>query len=312
MDVVYLGNGEYSADLLQRLLHAGFDINGVITRPDRPAGRGRRMRPSAVKTVAQDIGLPVRQPPGPQDPAFISVLEEVRPQLLLVADYGHILTPPILGFPQHGCLNVHPSLLPRYRGAAPIRRALMDGVPVTGVTLMLLDEGMDTGPIIAQDELEIDEDDNALSLRVRLASLGADIVREYVPPYVSGELSARPQDEREATYADPILKEELVIDWSRTARDIANQIRALSPRPGAYAFLRRKRIKILRARAREDVEVGGSGRLKVEADNALLAGTAKGSLLVQEVQPEGKRGMSTDEFLRGYRLRNDDVFENPA
>jgi methionyl-tRNA formyltransferase len=309
LDVVYLGNGEFSRDLLQRLLPAGFDITGVITRPDRPAGRGLRLRPSPVKTIAQDMGLVIRQPSGPQDPSFMSALEELAPRLLLVADYGHILTRPVLEFPPDGCVNVHPSLLPRYRGAAPIQRALMDGIPVSGVTLMLLDEGMDTGPIIAQEELGIDDYDNALTLREKLASLGADMVHEYLPLYASGELSPRPQDEKEATYADPILKSELAIDWNRPAREIANQIRALSPRPGAYTFLRRKRIKILRVQARDDIKSEGIGCLRIQDDDVLLAGTAKGAIRVDELQPEGKKGMSAAEFLRGYRLRRGDTFE---
>jgi methionyl-tRNA formyltransferase len=312
LDVVYLGNGEFSRDLLQRLLIAGFDIACVLTRPDQPAGRGLRLRPPPVKTIAQDMGVEIRQPPGPKDPAFMSALEELRPQLLLVADYGDILTRSVLDYPPSGCVNVHPSLLPRYRGAAPIRRALMDGVPVSGVTLMLLDEGMDTGPIIAQEELEIDNDDNALLLREKLASLGADMVREYVPLYISGELSARAQDEGAATYADPIAKSEMIIDWNRPAREIANQIRALSPRPGAHTFLRNKRIKILRGQARDDIRSEGIGWLKVQDNDVLLVGTDEGALRVDELQPEGKKSMSAAEFLRGYRLRQGDLFEAPS
>jgi methionyl-tRNA formyltransferase len=203
LNTVFLGSGEFSGDLLANLYRAGFDIGGVITRPDRPAGRGLKPRPTPVKKTCEDNGLEIFQPSGPGDPAFIAILEKLNPELILVADYGYILPGAILEYAPKGCLNVHPSLLPLYRGADPIRRALIDGVKTTGVTLMLLDEGMDTGPIIARRELVVQDDDNAGTLREKLASLGADMLVASIPLYVSGMIKPEQQDEEEATYANP-------------------------------------------------------------------------------------------------------------
>lgn len=312
MNTVFLGSGEFSRDLLRHLLRVGYGLDVVITRPDRPAGRGLRYRATPVKSLATDNDLTVYQPPGPQDPAFMDILDGLQPELVLVADYGYILPPAVLTFPPKGCVNVHPSLLPRYRGATPIQRALMDGVATSGVTLMLLDEGMDTGPVIAQKELAVEDDDDAGTLREKLASLGAEMFMECLPPYISGKLPPRPQDEERATYADPINKSELLIDWNCSARDIHNQVRALSPSPGAYSFLLRKRVKVLRARPAESIKVPGSGSLEIPEKDVLLVGTGEGVLQLEEVQPEGKRPMSAGEFLRGYRLQPGEGFSGPS
>ena len=301
MNTIFMGSGEFAHDVLSSLLREGFSLSGVITRPDRPAGRGLRTRPTPVKSLAVREGLSVYQPAGPADPAFLALLEELRPQMLLVADYGYILTGEILAFPAGGCLNVHPSLLPRYRGAAPIRRALMQGERVTGVTLMLLDEGMDTGDILAREELEVEADDNALTLRRKLASLGARMVVDLVPPYMAGDIIPQPQEEELATYADPVSKREMLIRWRQAAPRIHNLVRALSPRPGAYTHFRDRRIKILRTSTAEVVNPLQPGMLEVAGKDILLVGTGEGSLRIEEVQPEGKRPMSAADFIHGYR-----------
>ncbi len=308
MTTVFLGSGEFSRDLLESLPGAGFDIAGVITRPDRPAGRYLRPSPTPVKTFAVENGLRVYEPEGPRDPAFLSILEELRPSLLLVADYGHILTPEILAYPTSGCVNVHPSLLPLYRGAAPIQRALMDGARTTGVTLMVMDEGMDTGGIIAQEAIPVEETEDALALRAKLASLGTRLLVEYIPSYLSGSISPRPQEEDRATCAPPITKEDLVIDWTREARAIDAQVRALSPRPGAYTFFRGKRLKILRAVPTQAVPKLEPGALEAAGSGVLLVGTLGGALRLELLQPEGGKAMGPGEFLRGYRLQAEERF----
>jgi len=311
LNTAFLGSGDFSRDLLYKLLRAGCEFAGVITRPDRPAGRGLRINPTPVKALAGEEGLEVYQPTGPKDPAFLSIMEELRPELLLVADYGCLLTRTVLEYPPYGCVNVHPSLLPRYRGAAPIQRALMDGARITGVTLMAMDEGMDTGGIIAQEEIGVEDRDDALALRSRLASLGARMVVGIVPLYLSGSVVPRPQEEESATYADPIRKPDLLIDWTHTALNVHNQVRALSPRPGAYTGFRGKRVKILRTLPREDIQRDRPGMLEVPEKDVILAGTGKGALQLEEIQPEGKKAMSAGEFLRGYRLLPSESFDEP-
>jgi methionyl-tRNA formyltransferase len=308
LNTVFLGSGEFSRDLLRDLLRAGLSISAVITRPDHPAGRGLRQRSTPVKTLAEHEGMRVFQPDGPGDPLFMDALDESRTEMIVVADYGHLLPRHILEYTATGCLNVHPSLLPRYRGAAPIQRALMQGERVTGVTLMLLDEGMDTGDIIACEESSIDESDNALSLRGKLASLGARMLVETLPLFLSGAITPVAQDETMATYADPIGKTDTIIDWTRAAENIHNQIRALSPRPGAYTRFRGKRVKILRSLPCRDLSEAAPGRLVLDGKDGLLVGTTAGELQLLELQPEGKKAMGAAEFRRGYRLAADESF----
>ncbi len=308
LNTVFLGSGEFSRDILRDLLQAGLAISAVITRPDHPAGRGLRKRPTPVKALAEHEGVRVFQPDGPSDPRFMDALDESRTEMIVVADYGYLLPRQILEYTATGCLNIHPSLLPRYRGAAPIQRALMQGERVSGVTLMLLDEGMDTGDIIASEELCIAETDNALSVRERLASLGARMLVETLPRFLSGAITPVAQDETIATYADPIRKTDTIIDWTRAAENIHNQIRALSPRPGAFTRFRGRRVKILRSLPRRDLSEAAPGKLVLDGKDGLLVGTAAGDLQVVELQPEGKKAMSAAEFRRGYRLATDESF----
>jgi len=302
LNTAFLGSGSFSRDLLFNLLRSGFEVSGVITRPDRQAGRGLARRPTPLKALAESENLRVFQPAGPSDPLFESGLEQLRPDVLLVADYGYLLPRDMLEYPPQGCVNVHPSLLPRYRGAAPIQRAIMRGESRTGITLMLMDEGMDTGEILAQEEIGIEDGDHSLALRVKLASLGARMVVEKLPLYVSGDILPFPQDESMASYADPIGKADMKIDWSQPAVDIHNLVRALSPRPGAYTMFRGKRLKILRSKPRQDVEAEAPGSLVRLGDDTILAGTSRGSLQLEELQPEGKKPLGAGDFLHGYRI----------
>ncbi len=301
MKIFFLGSGDFARDLLSNLLHAGFGLSAVITRPDQRAGRGLRSRPTSVKALGLEEGMSVHQPGSPADPGFMALLEEGNPELLLVADYGYILPRKVLEYPRGGCLNVHPSLLPRLRGAAPIRRALMQGEHVSGVTLMVLDEGLDTGGIIARQEVEVEDGDDELTLRGKLAYAGARMVVDNVPLYMDGAIAPRPQEEALATYADPIAKSELLIDWTHAAPRIHNLVRALSPQPGAYTYFRGKRMKVLQACARQDNRSLPPGALDIADGDILIVGTGAGSLYLEKVQPEGKQPMGAADFVHGYR-----------
>ncbi|NPV59050.1 MAG: methionyl-tRNA formyltransferase [Actinobacteria bacterium] len=299
--VVFAGSGEFSADLLRELARIGFLPAMALTRRDRPAGRGRRLRPTPLKAAAAELGVEVVEADGPSDPAFMETLEALRPEVLLVADYGFILPKAVLSYPSRGCVNVHPSLLPRHRGAAPIRRALMEGDSESGVSLMLMDEGLDTGPIIAASAVAIEDRDNELSLRMRLAATGADLVARFIPLWVAGDVEPCPQGEEGASYAPPISPEELLIDWALPSREIHNRVRALAPRPGAHTFMRGKRLKVLRSEPCRVEWRLAPGEVSLAESGALVVGTGEGALRLLELKPEGKRSMLAEEFLRGYR-----------
>lgn len=311
MRSIFMGSGDFSRDLLKLLLEKGFEFAAVVTRPDQPAGRGLRQRATPVKATALEKGLVVLQPEDLSHEDDIKILRSLQPDFILVADYGNILPGEVLEIPGKGCVNVHPSLLPSYRGAAPIQRTLMDGAAVTGVTLILMDHGVDTGPIISRAEMEIAAEDNFVSLRERLAGLAADMVVHTLPRYAGGEIPPIPQDSGLATYAGPIEKSELAMDWSMNAKKIHDRVRALSPSPGAFSRFRGKRIKILSSRFHESPYSSEPGRIVVVDDKNLLVAAGRGSLSIQVLQPEGKNVMSIAEFIRGYRPQVGECFQEP-
>jgi len=304
----YFGSGEFSGHILEILINNRLIPQAVITRVDRPAGRGRRPRPTPVKRLAEERKLKIIQPPDLGEEAFVGALREADPEVFVLADYGQLLPPALIDLPAGGCVNVHPSLLPRYRGASPVQRALMDGVEVTGVTLMLMEKGLDAGPIIYQQEVEVEEDEDAGSLAAKLALLGGNLLVSCLPDYLSGKITPRPQNDEQATYADPIKEEELIIDWSRRARDIHNQVRALSPRPGAYTYFRGRRLKILRTIPSPEEDGSPPGTALKPGKDLLLVTSGRGVLRIELVQPEGKRKMKAADFLRGYRLEAGERF----
>jgi len=305
----FFGSGEFSRNILEVLLENELIPQALITRIDRPSGRGRRLRPTPVKLFAKESGIEVIQPHDISEDTFIDTLKAAQPEVILLADYGELLPTALLQLPPKGCVNIHPSLLPRYRGASPVQRALMDGVDITGVSLMLMEKGLDTGPIIYQQEMEIGEDDDAGSLARKLAVLGGRLLVSKLPAYLLGEITPHPQDEDEASYAEPINKRELLIDWSRKARTVFNQVRALSPSPGAYTYFRGKRLKILRAMPTAGEVKSPPGTIVVQGNIHLLVKAGEGALRLETLQPEGKKIMSSDEFLRGYHLETGECFE---
>ena len=244
MRIVFMGTSEFAVPSLNKLHSSGFSIEAVITQPDRPRGRGRRLAYSAVKEQAMHLGLTVLQPLKVRLPESVEMLQEIGPDLIVVASYGQLIPPVILHMPRYGCINVHSSLLPAYRGAAPIHRAIMNGERETGVTIMLMDESLDTGDMLAQVRMEIGETEDSGSLEARLAQKGAELLVPTIESWVQGSIQAIKQDESRSTYAAMLKSSEETIDWTREAREIGNQIRALSPQPGAYTLWEGRRLKL--------------------------------------------------------------------
>jgi methionyl-tRNA formyltransferase len=297
MRFVFLGSPDFAVPVLQAL--AGrFTVAGVVTQPDRPAGRGRALRPPPVKDTATALGLPVLQPVNPHSPEVLSQIAAWQPEALVVAAYGRILRPVLLALPPHGCVNVHASLLPRWRGASPIQTAILAGDRQTGISIMLMDPGMDTGPILAQQAMAILETDTAGTLSERLARLGADLLPKTLPDYLAGRLTPRPQDASQATVTRLLTKADGALDPLEPAATLARKVRAYHPWPGTFLTWEARRIGVLQAVA-VDLSRQSPGQITASADGPILA-TPSGGLLLQVVQPAGARPMSGAEFLRGH------------
>jgi methionyl-tRNA formyltransferase len=299
--IVFMGTPEFAVPTLLAL-DEHHQVVGVVSQPDRRAGRGQKMTASPVKEAALERELPVFQPDTLRTPEALVYLADWRPDLIVVAAFGQILRLPVLRLPPHGCLNVHASLLPRYRGAAPISAAILAGDPVTGATIMCMDEGMDTGPILAQAKCPIGPDDTTASLTAKLADLGSHLLIETLPAWLAGEIAARPQDEAQATYCRPLSKEDGRLDWTRSAAHLDRQVRACHPWPGAYTTWEGKRLKILRARP----AAGWQGEAEPGTVVALEAGelavaASQGALELREVQLAGKKPVAAGPFARGQR-----------
>jgi methionyl-tRNA formyltransferase len=278
------------------------EVVGVVTQPDRPAGRGRRVVASAVKEEAVARNLPVFQPASLRSDAALDQLAAWHPEVAVVAAFGQILQGSVLELPVHGCLNVHASLLPRYRGAAPIAAALLDGERVTGVTIMRMDEGMDTGPILGQAECPITTEDTTGSLTTQLADLGARLLLELLPVWLEGRIQAQPQDEALASYCRPLTKQDGRLDWSRSAAYLDRQVRACDPWPGAYTMWQGKRLKVLQAHPRPDwVGREEPGTVIALEPAGLGVATGQGAIELVGVQLAGKKPMPADVFARGQR-----------
>lgn len=295
--VVFMGSPDFALPTLAAL-DRHYSVAGVITQPDRPAGRGRVLTPSPVKQLAVQLGIDVIQPVKLREPEAQEALIAWAPDLIVVAAFGQILRASVLELPRYGCVNVHASLLPRWRGAAPIQAAILHGDAESGVTIMKMDAGIDTGAILSQRAMPILPEDTAGSLSVRLAEEGANLLIETLPAYLAGAVALVAQDETRATYASMLTKEQGELDFSKPAETLERQVRAFQPWPGAYAFFQGEMLKVLRA------HVDGSAAVPSQrgiVHNMPAVGTALGWLVLDEVQPAGKRPMSGDVFLRGAR-----------
>ncbi len=298
MRLVFMGSPEFAVPSLGRLA-SSYDIAGVVTQPDRPAGRGRPNRPPPVKLVADKLGIPVLQPTRLREPAAVAQLREWSPEAIIVAAFGQILPPDVLGIPPRGCINVHPSLLPRWRGAAPIPAAILHGDAETGVTIMKMDDGLDTGPMLSQSFIAIREEDTTGSLSQRLALAGAELLLRTLPDYLAGDLAPRPQPSEGVTYAPMLTKEEGVLNPRLPATVLARQVRAFEPWPGAFFEWDNRRL-IVREALAVDARPEAVGRISL-VDGLPALGTAEGSLLLEVIQPAGRNPMPGEAFVRGAR-----------
>ena len=295
--LIFAGTPEFAAVALSALLEAGFEIALVLTQPDRPAGRGLNMHASAVKALALARGLPLAQPTTLKDAAIQERLAELESDAMIVAAYGLILPPAVLSIPAGGCLNIHASLLPRWRGAAPIQRALLAGDAETGITIMQMDAGLDTGPMLLQEKLPISAEDTAQTLHDKLASLGA---RSIVRALREGP-QARAQDDALATYASKITKQEAAIDWSESAVAICRKIRAFNPVPGATTLSAGQPLKIWRAQP-VAAPVAAPGTVLSAEDDAVVVAAGDGAVSIVELQRAGGKRMSVASYLAGAGL----------
>jgi methionyl-tRNA formyltransferase len=296
--VVFMGSPDFSLPSL-RGLASQYEVVGVVTQPDRPAGRGKVLTPPPVKRLADELGLVTIQPDKLREPDAMRVLIEWKPDLIVVTAFGQILRKAVLEMPTYGCVNVHASLLPRWRGAAPIQAALLAGDEATGVTIMRMDAGIDTGDMLAQKEEIVLADDNTEILSARLSELGAGLLIETLPGYLAGKIIPRPQPSEGATYAGMIEKSQGQLDFQQPGKNLVNQIRAYTPWPGAFMTWQNGVMKVLRAHwLKTDQTVSGQ---KIVMEKFPAVGCADGWLVLDEIQPSGKKPMSGDVFLRGAR-----------
>ncbi len=295
---VFMGSPDFAVPTL-KILADNYPVVGVVTQPDRPAGRGRVMTPPPVKILADQLNIPVIQPEKLRQPEAMAQLEAWQPDLIVVAAFGQILRKNVLELPRFGCINVHASLLPRWRGAAPIQAAILHGDPQTGVTIMKMDPGIDTGPTLAQKIIPIRGDDTADILSERLAAAGGELLMETLVKYICGQIVPVPQDEANATYASMLKKEDGLLDFSQSADELERKIRAYYPWPGTFTFLNNEMLKVLRAHVDLTTNLHIGERSSVGLLPAI--GTSCGSLILDEVQPSGKKAMPGDVFLRGNR-----------
>jgi methionyl-tRNA formyltransferase len=304
-NVVYIGTPEFAVPPLQQLCRDGIPVTAVYTQPDRPGGRGRQPLPPPVKTAARALGLPVYQPASFKDSAVTAQLAEFHPEVMVVAAFGQLLPRAVLDIAPLGCVNLHPSLLPRFRGASPVAAAILAGDEFTGVSLMLLDSGMDTGPVVAQAQLPVLPADTTGSLTGKLSRLAAAMLPDVLLRLQRGEIMPRPQAAGGVSYCGTITKADGRIDWTRPAAEIWRRVRAFQPWPGSYTQWEGKQLRILEAVALQEIESPGAGKvisLEAAPGNAVYGvGCGEGTLGIKRLQLEGKKAVDAVDFVRGYR-----------
>jgi methionyl-tRNA formyltransferase len=305
--IIFMGTPELAGASLSELLSvADFQVVAVVTQPDQPKGRGLKLQTSPVKDIALREKLPVLQPHRARDEQFIGDLRLLKPDLIAVTAFGQILPQAILDLPRFGCLNVHTSLLPKYRGAAPIQWAILNDEPETGVTIMKMDAGMDTGPILTQEKTPIAANDTSQTLHDRLGKIGAALLVKTIPDYVAGKIQPRPQPVEGVSHAAKIKKQDGQIDWGRPAREVWNRVRAMDPWPGAFTYLP-GRSALLKISDAEPVAQSGAPAEILQADKqGIVVACAADALLVRTLQREGGRRLTAREFLAGHPLQRGD------
>ncbi|MCG7375784.1 methionyl-tRNA formyltransferase [Paenibacillus sp. ACRSA] len=310
LNIVFMGTPDFAVPSLDMLIAEGYNVVGVVTQPDKPQGRKKILTPTPVKAAAERYGLPVFQPVKLRDPEAVAQLAEWKPDLIVTAAFGQILPKAVLDMPVRGCVNVHGSLLPKYRGGAPIQRSIINGESVTGVTLMYMAEGLDTGDMISRVEVPITDEDTSGSMFIKLSEAGSKLLQEEMPRLIAGETTAVPQDDAEASYARNLTREDEKLDWSRSSRELFNQIRGLVPFSGAFTMWDDQVFKVWAAMNPNSNVQGTSQTGQTEPGTVLQLGadgievsTGSGSLWLTEVQPAGKKVMKAVDFGRGGTLK---------
>jgi len=298
-----MGTSIFAVPALQKLIDSSHDITGVVTQPDRPSGRGGKVSFPPVKDLAIKHGLPIYQPDKIKDPAAIEQVQALKPELIVVVSYGQIIPSAILAFPHYGCVNIHASLLPYYRGAAPIQRAIMAGERETGITIMYMDEGLDTGDIIVQIQTDIAPLMEHGELELLLAQQGAELLLDTIDKMEKGLVTRIAQDHARATYAHRLSREDEVVDWDQPAMTIHNQLRALSPQPGGYTTIDGVKVKLYHTHVTENGATRPAGEVQRADNQGLWVQTGDGILVIGEMQKAGKKRMPVVEYLRGNSLK---------
>ena len=305
MKIVFMGTPDFAVGALESIIKAGHEVTCVVTQPDKPKGRSDKLVPCPVKECALAHGLNVFQPKKIREPEAVAELKKYPADIYVVAAFGQILTKEILEYPKYGCVNIHASILPKYRGAAPIQRVIIDGEKETGVTIMQMDEGIDTGDILMCRRTAIGDEETGGELFDRLAGIGAELIVEALPLIESGALEPAPQNEAESTHVPMLKKSDGQIEWSKSAAVIKNLVRGCAPWPGTFTFLDGKNLKIWRVAIADAADDKGSvaGEITV-ADSRMFVKCGDGSLEIKELQLEGKKRMDAGSFLRGYAVKD--------
>lgn len=309
-NIMFMGTPEISMLCLKKLIEDGHGISAVISREDKPRGRGNVMTPTPTKALAIESGIPVYTPKTLRDESFMELLREINPSLIVVVAYGKILPKEVIDFPKYGCINLHVSLLPKYRGAAPMQRAIMEGDSETGVTVMYMDEGLDTGDILTVEKFEISATDDFEAIHDRSADVGAVLLSKTIDMIEAGTVERTKQDDSLATYAKKVEKEDCKLDFTLSAKKLDFQIRGVTPIPGAFAYLNGKMLKINKARPVNGK--GSAGKVIAVSDKgegSITVACGEGALEVTVVIPEGKGKMTAGDFVRGRKISVGDILE---
>ena len=306
MNIVFMGTPEFALPTLEKIYNSSHSILSVVTQPDRPKGRGQKNYSSPIKNFSNDNNIPLLQPENVNTQDFINLLSKNRPDYIIVVAFGQILHENLLKIPLQFCINLHSSLLPKYRGAAPINRAILNGDSISGVTTMIMDKGMDTGDILLNQEILIEKNDDAKSLHDKLSESGGELVIKTLARLKNNNLLPIPQNSELATYAPKLKKEESLLNWQLDANDIFNRIRGLTPWPGTHTFYNGKRISILKGEVIPGEPSDRPGFVERITDSGIEVGTGKNRLKIIELKPEGKKAMSVKSFLSGYIINRGD------
>ena len=307
--ILFMGTPAFALPALEMIHSHNYPVIGVVTQPDRPAGRGQKEIAPPVKILAQKFDLPVFQPQKVRDKSFLNIFYQLNPEMVVVAAFGQILPKTIIEFPKFGCLNIHPSLLPKYRGAAPLNWSIIRGETKTGVTIMLMDEGMDSGDILLQQETPLSSTETYGQLHDRMAKEGADLLMTAIEQVIAGTALRQPQDSSAVTSAPRLTKETGRINWQESSTDIVNLIRGLCPAPAAYTFLEGQALKILAAESKPGKRKEIPGTIGADTSQGLSIAAADGYVILKEVQLAGKKRMTINDFLRGYRLQPETILQ---